>query len=147
MSRSSERVFGALYRDGYPRVISYHALEIQLPDGRLEHSWAYTIAKQSDLVTGFDIPCLLGLLDRVEAGWGGGSSIGGAPRRSNGSRSYLDPDRVYELIEAEVARGGEPVSLSRARNGGPAVAPSSCPELACDDGSEDCDESLEAGQT
>lgn len=110
MSRSSERVFGALYRDGYSRVVSYHPLEVVQPDGSSESSWAYTIAKQSDLVTGFEIPAILALLGKIEQGWGGGSSIGGAPRRANGSRSYLAPDRVFEIIEAAVAEqlGCEP---------------------------------------
>lgn len=103
MSRSSERVFGALYRDGFTRVVSYHALEVKLPTGEVDHSWAYTIAKQSDLVTGFEIPSLLARLDSVEPGWGGGSSIGGAPRRPNGARSYLEPDRVFEIIESAIA--------------------------------------------
>ncbi|PKL76144.1 MAG: hypothetical protein CVV27_11810, partial [Candidatus Melainabacteria bacterium HGW-Melainabacteria-1] len=99
MSRSSERVFGALYRDGFSRVVSYHPLEVRLPDGQIEHSWAYTIAKQSDLVTGFNIPQLLARLASIEAGWGGGSSIGGAPRLASGSRSFLEPEQVFEIIE------------------------------------------------
>lgn len=102
MSRSAERVFGMLYRDGFSRVVSYHEQHVCLPNGESEHSWAYTIAKQSDLVTGFDIPRILARLNEIEAGWGGGSSIGGAPRRSNGSRSYLEPERVFEIIEAAV---------------------------------------------
>ncbi|HEY9840024.1 MAG TPA: hypothetical protein V6D23_06210 [Candidatus Obscuribacterales bacterium] len=102
MSRSSERVFGALYRDGYSRVVSYHELSVEQANGEIEKSWAYTIAKQSDLVTGFEIPAILARLNDIEAGWGGGSSIGGAPRRSTGSRSFLDPDRVFALIEAAV---------------------------------------------
>jgi hypothetical protein len=55
MTRSNERVFGMLYRDGYSRVVAYHPMEVRLPSGELEHSWAYTIAKQSDLVSGFNI--------------------------------------------------------------------------------------------
>lgn len=106
MSHSSERVFGALYRDGYSRVVSYHPLEVIQPDGRCEKSWAYTIAKQSDLVTGFEIPTILARLAEIEPGWGGGSSIGGAPRRANGSRSFLEPDRVFEIIEDLLAVQG-----------------------------------------
>lgn len=99
MSHSHERVFGALYRDGYTRVVSYHELRINLSGGGCEDSYAYTIAKQSDLVENFNIPKILKRLDEIEPGWGGGSSIGGAPRRPNGSRSFLEPDRVFEIIE------------------------------------------------
>lgn len=100
MSHSTERVFGALYREGYSRVVSYHSVEVHRPDNSLERSYAYTIAKQSDLVSNFDIPRILQRLAEVEPGWGGGSSIGGAPRRANGSRSFLSPDEVFEIIEA-----------------------------------------------
>ncbi len=106
MTRSNERVFGMLYRDGYSRVVAYHPMEVRLPSGELEHSWAYTIAKQSDLVSGFNIPLILARLAALETGWGGGSSIGGAPRRPNGSRSFLPPDQVFELIEAELISQG-----------------------------------------
>lgn len=99
MSHCPERMFGALYREGYSRVVSYHAVEVRLPNGQLETSFAYTIAKQSDLITDFNIPAILDCLSQIEPGWGGGSSIGGAPRRANGSRSYLKPDEVFEIIE------------------------------------------------
>ncbi|MGV3523979.1 MAG: hypothetical protein ACO1RX_07130 [Candidatus Sericytochromatia bacterium] len=106
MSHSPERVFGSLYRDGHSRVVSYHAVEVGRLDGSCERSFAYTIAKQSDLVSGFDIPRILARLDRIEPGWGGGSSIGGAPRRANGSRSFLTPEQVFAEIEAEVTGAG-----------------------------------------
>lgn len=100
MVQSNEPVFAALYRDGYRRVVAYHPVEVQLPSGEVEYSWAYTIAKQSDLVSGFPIPEILHCLAQIEPGWGGGSSIGGAPRRPNGSRSYLCPDNVFAIIDA-----------------------------------------------
>lgn len=99
MSHSHERVFGALYREGYPRVVSYHDVEVHLPSGEIERSYAYTVAKQSDLVSNFDIPSILNCLADIEPGWGGGSSIGGAPRCANGSRSFLIPDQVFDIIE------------------------------------------------
>jgi hypothetical protein len=101
MIRSPERAFGALYRDGHTRVVSYHEL-ITHHGGQAQTSYAYTIAKQSDLVSDFDIPAILARLAAVEPGWGGGSSIGGAPRHANGSRSQLPPDTVFEIIENHV---------------------------------------------
>lgn len=102
MVHCSERVFGAMYKEGYPRVVSYHEVEAPGPNGENEHSFAYTIAKQSDLVQNFDIPFILNKLHTIEPGWGGGSSIGGAPRRENGSRSFLKPDQVFDYIERMV---------------------------------------------
>ena len=99
MTHSPERVFGSLYRDGYSKVVSFHEIEVTGPDGNTEQSFSYTIAKQSDLIKDFNIPAILSHLNDIEPGWGGGSSIGGAPRRPNGSRSFLPPDQVFEIIE------------------------------------------------
>jgi hypothetical protein len=64
---------------------------------------------------------ILARLAALETGWGGGSSIGGAPRRPNGSRSFLPPDQVFELIEAELISQGvvscEPVLESSVEPG------------------------------
>jgi len=49
-------------------------------------------------------PAILAALAAEEPGWGGGSTVGGAPRNADGSRSRLDPDAVFERVEAEVQR-------------------------------------------
>ncbi|WP_043603413.1 MULTISPECIES: hypothetical protein [Protofrankia] len=49
---------------------------------------------------------ILGALAAREPGWGGGSSIGGAPRRPDGSRSSLHPDEVFTIVEAAVTAAG-----------------------------------------
>ena len=105
MVHCSERVFGAMYKEGYSRVVSYHDVEATGDDGTMESSHAYTIAKQSDLVQNFNIPYILEHLHDIESGWGGGSSIGGAPRRENGSRSFLKPDQIFDYIEKMVKAG------------------------------------------
>jgi hypothetical protein len=91
MAHSPAFIFDLLYRDGHHRAIAWQEAA--------HDSWAYTIAKTSDLVQGFDIPKLLAALNQLEPGWGGGSSIGGAPRNPDGSRSYLPPDQVFAYIE------------------------------------------------
>ena len=52
------------------------------------------------------MPEILAALSLREAGWGGGSTIGGAPRHPDGSRSKLPPDVVFELVEAVVREHG-----------------------------------------
>lgn len=91
-------VFDLLYRDGISRAISFHRLE----DGSI----SYTVGKRSDLVPGFPVGpasrpgTILHALAAREPGWGGGSSIGGAPRHADGSRSRLAPEDVFAWVEA-----------------------------------------------
>ena len=58
---------------------------------------AYTVGKQSDFVA-FDVAAFLEACCQLEPGWGGGSSIGGAVRRPDGSRSRLLPGAVGEVL-------------------------------------------------
>lgn len=107
MARSKGFAFPALYAVGHRCAVIYD----QLPD----ESWVYTIGKQSDFVAGFPIGphgrpgTILHSLASVEPGWGGASTIGGAPRNPDGSRSRLSPDRVFDLI-------GESLSDSMSRS-------------------------------
>ncbi|MEC7987597.1 MAG: hypothetical protein VX278_20690 [Myxococcota bacterium] len=64
-------------------------------------TWSYTVGKRSDFVR-FPIPDFLGSLNELEGGnvlWGGGSSIGGAPRHPNGARSFLSPNQVLSVFK------------------------------------------------
>jgi hypothetical protein len=94
--------FPTLYDDGYNAVVLYNTL----PDG----SWGYTIGKKSEFVNFPVGPAskpgtILHMLAAAEPGWGGGSSIGGAPRNPDGSRSRLSPKKVFELISALLGEG------------------------------------------
>lgn len=90
-------VFGTLYAEGITRAIWCRPLEAG--------TWAYTVARRSDLVAGFPVgppsqkDTILGRLRAAEPGWGGGSSIGGSPRNADGSSSRLAPDEVFRLVE------------------------------------------------
>jgi len=88
------RAHAALFRDGFKRVVIYR----QLPDG----TWGYTIAKQSEFVKRFPVEKILAALAEREIGWGGGSTVGGAPRRADGSRSRLPPEEVFTIVEGVV---------------------------------------------
>jgi thioredoxin 1 len=70
----------------------------RLPDG----TWGYTVAKRSEFVKYFPVPEILSVLAAREPGWGGGSTIGGAPRHPDGSRSRLTPDEVFAVVEGVV---------------------------------------------
>jgi hypothetical protein len=97
MAKSDDFIFDLLYANGYTKAIAYQVIG----DGSI----AYTVGKKSELVTGFPVGphsksgTILNTLNEREKGWGGGSTIGGAPRNADGSRSRLTPDEVFSLVE------------------------------------------------
>ncbi|MCK9878659.1 hypothetical protein MXD59_23330 [Frankia sp. Ag45/Mut15] len=89
------------YARGFHRLVMWRGLD----DG----STAYTVARRSDLVGGFPVGpasrpgTILAALAAREPGWGGGTSIGGAPRHPDGRRSALSPSEVFHIVEGVVA--------------------------------------------
>jgi len=65
---------------------------------------AFTIGKRSEFV-GYDVVAFFARMNALEPGWGGGSTVGGAPRLAEGRRSRLPVDIVTEHFVAVVARG------------------------------------------
>ena len=98
MAKSNDFIFDLLYAEGHTRAIAYQ----ELTDGSI----VYTVGKKSELVTGFPVGpasvpgTILYALNEREEGWGGGSTIGGAPRNADGSRSHLTPDEVFAIVES-----------------------------------------------
>lgn len=90
----------AVWRAGFERVVIVRPLE--------DKSTAITIARKSDFVKGFPLPKIYSLLNKEEKGWGGSSTIGGAPRNSDGSRSKMPVKRLVEIIDSVVAPGEKP---------------------------------------
>lgn len=94
---SDDYVFDALYENGIQRAVAFSTL----PDG----SYAYTVAKKSEFVSDFPVGpasepgTILHALNEIESGWGGGSTIGGAPRNADGSRSRIPPSELFEIVE------------------------------------------------
>ena len=93
---------GALYGLGYDQLILHRQSE-------LGHH--YTLARRSDLVPGPSLGQLYPAFNAQEAAsrgrplapgetWGGGSSVGGGPRRG----SVLEPEQVAELLETPSGR-------------------------------------------
>jgi hypothetical protein len=101
MATGGDEAFASLYEAGHPRVV----LVREQPDG----TTAYTIAKQSEFIAGFPVGpssqrgSILAALAANEAGWDGSTTVGGAPRHSDGSRSRLTPYRVFAIVERVVA--------------------------------------------
>jgi hypothetical protein len=97
MVRSDAFVFDLVYAAGHIRAILWQPL----PDGSI----AYTVGKKSEFVAHFPVGpsgipgTILHALSQREAGWGGASTIGGAPRNADGSRSRLTPDEVFAIVE------------------------------------------------
>lgn len=88
------RAHARLFADGHDRVVIHTSLR----DG----SHGYTVAKRSEFVKGFPVPDILAALAEREPGWGGGSTVGGAPRHADGSRSRLAPEEVFSVVEERV---------------------------------------------
>lgn len=78
---------------------SFGVLVVEAPGGTV----AYTVGKASEFVR-FDVRRFLARCNELEPGWGGGSTIGGAPRCSDGTRSRLGR-AVIEQILLDVSRG------------------------------------------
>ena len=99
---SNDYVFDLVYKAGHTRAIVMQ----RQPDGSI----AYTVAKKSELVGGFPVGpmskegSILYELNKIEPGWSGGSTIGGAPRNPDGSRSRLSPEEVFDVVEGIVSK-------------------------------------------
>jgi hypothetical protein len=60
-------------------------------------TFGWTIGKKSDFARG-NIPGFLDEMNAREPGWGGGSTIGGAPRNPDGTRSRLTFTEVWPVF-------------------------------------------------
>jgi len=89
MATTSGWGFPALYARGFDAAI------LVQPAAGGTHT--YTIAKRSDLVN-VPVKDTLTNLASKEAGWGGGSSIGGSPRLEGGRSSSLTATEVWEAF-------------------------------------------------
>jgi len=110
------------YRGGAAVVLVVETLQ--------QGGWRYGIASRSDL-TGFPMTDLLRMLAQEElelqpdldpsCNWGGGSSVGGSPRKADGSSSWMEPARVVDRIrmflrEPDVPGDHGPVRGAALRN-------------------------------
>ena len=82
-----------------------HASVGVLYDAAPHGTTAYTIAKRSEFVP-YDVRAFLFAMNEREPGWGGGSTVGGAPRHPDGSRSRLTVEEVAAVFEAVAKKRG-----------------------------------------
>lgn len=109
------RAHARLFADGHERVV----IHTTLPDG----THGYTVAKRSEFVKCFPVVRILAALDAREPGWGGGSTVGGAPRNADGSRSALRPEEVFGIVEAVVKESVAEAALLLPTTTRPSLAP------------------------
>ncbi len=83
---------GAIWSAGFERIVMVRPLE----DG----STAVTIARKSEFIEGFPMKKIFAELNKNEPGWGGGATIGGAPRNGDGSRSKLSVHEITDIIDS-----------------------------------------------
>ena len=90
MASSNDYCVNLLYKEGYTKFVIFQQQK--------DESFAYTIRKKSEFVN-FNVKEILSELNEIENGLGGGSTIGGAPRNKDGSRSKLLPDQVLDIVK------------------------------------------------
>lgn len=89
MVTSDFYIFDLLYELGHNKIIFWKEA--------INNTYSYTIGKKSEFVS-FPIRKILESLNKIEEGWGGGSTIGGSPRLQDGSRSKIPPEKLIELV-------------------------------------------------
>jgi len=85
-------VYQSLWRANFDRVVILRSQD--------DNSLAISIAKRTDFIDNFPLEKIFKELNKLEPGWGGGTTIGGAPRNEDGSRSKLSLDDIVEVINA-----------------------------------------------
>jgi len=85
-------VYQSLWRANFDRVVILRPQD--------DNSLAISIAKRTDFIDNFPLEKIFKELNKIEPGWGGGTTIGGAPRNEDGSRSKLQLDDIVEVINA-----------------------------------------------
>lgn len=83
-------ITSSLYQAGFDRLV----VTRKLPD-----SLAVTLAKRSDFIDHFPLFKMYEEFNKLEPGWNGSSSIGGAPRNPDGSRSKLPLETIIRVVD------------------------------------------------
>lgn len=86
--------FASIYQAGIDRVVLIRYQD----DG----SVAVSLAKKSDFIDCFPLEKIYAKLNLLEPGWGGGSTVGGAPRNPDGSRSRLPVETITGVVDESV---------------------------------------------
>lgn len=98
-------VYSAIWKAGFDRVVLLRPQE--------DNSLAISVAKRTEFIDNFPLEKIYQELNKIEPGWGGGSTIGGAPRNADGSRSKLPLKTIVEVVNACIERRKPEVKTSR----------------------------------
>lgn len=96
-------VYTSLYRSGFDRIVLIRPQD--------DNSNAISIAKRTDFIDNFPLDLFYKELNKIEPGWGGGSTIGGAPRNDDGSRSKLSIETIVDVINNVI--DGKPIVVTK----------------------------------
>ena len=83
---------GAIWQAGFDKVVVARPLE--------DKTIAYTFARRSEFIEGWPMLKLYKAINEVEPGAGGGTTIGGVVRNSDGSRSKIKYDKMTKIIDS-----------------------------------------------
>jgi hypothetical protein len=119
---NGERSLRGLARDNVNRYVGFR----KLSHGEEGNSLSVTIARRSEVVTGFPVGpatkkgTILWALNQAEPkrdgrddDWGGTSTIGGSPRNSDGKGSFLEVNQIFEIVEKVVLSTLKDPSVTR----------------------------------
>ena len=96
---------GSVWAKGIERVVVVRHLE--------NKSMAVTVARKSEFIEGFPMKKIFTALNKVESGWGGSNTIGGAPRKEDGTRSKLTIKQITTIIDDVICPKPKPTRTSK----------------------------------
>ena len=91
---------GAIWQAGFDRIV------VARPQD--DKTIAYTIARRSEFIDNFPLDKIYEALNESEPGWGGGTTIGGAPRNPDGTRSKLTHKQLTKIVDDVITGKWEP---------------------------------------
>lgn len=105
---SDPHALGAIWQAGFDRIV--------VARKQNDKTIAYTVARRSEFIDNFPIESIFEALNEQEPGWGGGSTIGGAPRNPDGTRSKLTVKQVAKVIDDVLTGEWEPAKKQQRKS-------------------------------
>lgn len=87
-------IYSKLYRAGFDRIVLVRPQE----DG----SNTVSLVKRTDFIDNFPLEVMYKHFNKLEKGWGGGSTAGGSPKHTDGSGTKQSIDVITEVVDAAV---------------------------------------------
>lgn len=90
---NNPHIYSKLYRAGFDRIVLVRPQQ---------NSNVVSIVKRTDFIDNFPLDIIFKNLNKLEKGWGGGSTIGGSPKNDDGSGTKLPINTIIEIVDAAV---------------------------------------------